>query len=185
GLDLLVDPLLEGHQARELGNPPRGSVGEHAGEVQEVLPSRQIPVKVGGLHDRADMRHGPGEIVRKVEPPDPDGPAIRPRQPDEHPDRGRLAGAVGAQEAKDLSGVEVEGDVRDGLSPAEALRQPLRGEDYGTLHARVLSGNMRRVLSRWWLWRIPAAIGAIAAVAFAAGFALALPGTLREPLGSA
>ena len=38
-------------------------------------------------------------------------------------------------------------------------------------------------LSRLWLWRIPAAIAGLAALLFAAGFVLALRGTLGEPVG--
>jgi lysophospholipase L1-like esterase len=44
---------------------------------------------------------------------------------------------------------------------------------------------MRRVNSRWWLWRIPAAVGTAAALVFAAGFVVALRGTLGEPVGEA
>jgi len=42
---------------------------------------------------------------------------------------------------------------------------------------------MARSLSRLWLWRAPAVVGAIAAILFAAGFGLALRGSLGEPLG--
>ena len=42
---------------------------------------------------------------------------------------------------------------------------------------------MARTLSRLWLWRLPAAIGVLAALLFAAGFVLALRGSLGEPLG--
>lgn len=42
---------------------------------------------------------------------------------------------------------------------------------------------MRRATSRWLLWRLPAAVGALAAVTFGVGFVLALRGSLGEPLG--
>jgi lysophospholipase L1-like esterase len=38
-------------------------------------------------------------------------------------------------------------------------------------------------LSRFWLWRVPAAIAGLAALLFLAGFGLALRGSLGEPLG--
>lgn len=38
-------------------------------------------------------------------------------------------------------------------------------------------------LSRWWLWRLPAVLGGLAALVFAAGFVFALRGSLGEPLG--
>lgn len=42
---------------------------------------------------------------------------------------------------------------------------------------------MARSLSRWWLWRLPAVLGSLAALGFAVGFVLALRGSLGEPLG--
>ncbi len=42
---------------------------------------------------------------------------------------------------------------------------------------------MARTLSRLWLWRIPGAIGVLAALLFAVGFVLALRGSLGEPIG--
>jgi lysophospholipase L1-like esterase len=42
---------------------------------------------------------------------------------------------------------------------------------------------MARTLSRLWLWSIPGAIGVLAALLFAAGFVLALRGSLGEPIG--
>jgi lysophospholipase L1-like esterase len=38
-------------------------------------------------------------------------------------------------------------------------------------------------LSRFWLWRVPAAIAGLAALVFLAGFGLALRGSLGEPVG--
>jgi lysophospholipase L1-like esterase len=38
-------------------------------------------------------------------------------------------------------------------------------------------------LSRFWLWRVPAAVAGLAAVLFLAGFVLALRGSLGEPVG--
>ena len=42
---------------------------------------------------------------------------------------------------------------------------------------------MARSLSRLWLWRAPAVVGALAGLLFAAGFVLALRGSLGEPVG--
>jgi lysophospholipase L1-like esterase len=42
---------------------------------------------------------------------------------------------------------------------------------------------LARTLSRWWLWRLPGAIGVVAALLFAAGFVFALRGSLGEPVG--
>src|ERR1700686_2932689 len=71
------------------------------------------------------MRHRPREIVREIEIADADGATVRAREPDEHPDRRRLSRAVGAEEAEDLSGAHVEGDIRYDLTLAEALRKAI------------------------------------------------------------
>jgi lysophospholipase L1-like esterase len=44
---------------------------------------------------------------------------------------------------------------------------------------------MRRTLSRFWLWRLPAAVATLAALAFGVGFVFALRGSLGEPIGDA
>lgn len=43
---------------------------------------------------------------------------------------------------------------------------------------------MTRLSSRLWLWYMPAAVGAVAALVFGIGFWLALSGSLGQPLGS-
>jgi hypothetical protein len=75
------------------------------------------------------MRHRPREIPREIEIPDADAPAVRARETDEHPYRRRLSGAVGAEEAEDLSRADIERDVGDDLTLAEAPREPFRFED--------------------------------------------------------
>jgi hypothetical protein len=52
-------------------------------------------------------------------------PAVGPQQRRQHPQGGRLAGAVRAEEAEDLAGGDVEGDVVDGDHVVEALRESL------------------------------------------------------------
>jgi hypothetical protein len=75
------------------------------------------------------VRHRPREIVREIEVPDADAAAIRAREPDEHPDRRRLSRAVGPEKTEDLSGADLEGDVRNGLPLAEAFRKAFGFED--------------------------------------------------------
>jgi lysophospholipase L1-like esterase len=50
---------------------------------------------------------------------------------------------------------------------------------------RIIRSHMaaRFTLSRFWLWTFPLAVGGAAALCFGIGFALALRGTLGEPLG--
>src|SRR5262249_50388888 len=112
------------------------------------------------------------------------------REPNQHADRGRLAGAIRAEEPEDLTGVEREGDVRDDLAPAEPLREVL-GDQHrlGGRGVRLhrVNGSSRPVMargtSRFWLWTAPVAVGTVAAVVLGAGLVLALRGAAGDPLG--
>ncbi len=64
------------------------------------------------------------------------------QQRGQHPHRGRLAGAVRAQEAVDLAVGDLEVHPVDGLDPALELACELVGLDRG--HARTVSGDARR-----------------------------------------
>src|SRR5262249_1375546 len=54
---------------------------------------------------------------------------IGPREPDHHVERGRLAGAVRAEEPDDLAGAHVDGDVVHDPTPRVRLHQLFRAED--------------------------------------------------------
>ena len=57
-----------------------------------------------------------------------DPPGVRAHEPEEHPQQGRLAGAVEPEEAPHLPLLQLEIDGVDGADPIEAPRDALRGQ---------------------------------------------------------
>ena len=97
--------------ARVVG-PPR----ERA-EVLEVLEAAEILVEHHLLGDVGEVPLGLERLLRDVDPVDACRPGRRLDEVEEEVDRGRLAGAVGAEQTEHLAGLDrerqvVEGDVR-------------------------------------------------------------------------
>jgi hypothetical protein len=72
----------------------------------------------------------------RVEAEDRRAAARRPQQIQEHPDRRRLAGAVGAEEAEDLALGDVERQTLDANHRPEILRQRVE-MNRGHTHVRT------------------------------------------------
>jgi hypothetical protein len=88
------------------------------------MPNRQR----GCLGQVADPRsHGP-RTAGHVEPVDLDAARARGEVAGDHPDRGRLAGPVGPEEAHDLAGRHREVDAVDGERAAVSLGQTGGGD---------------------------------------------------------
>jgi hypothetical protein len=87
-------------------------------EVNEAALQGDVLVEAAVFGHIADalfrvLGHGAAE--------DGDGAAVGFKDVEEHTDSGGLAGAVGTQEAEDLAGADLEGDIFDGLGFAEAF----------------------------------------------------------------
>src|SRR3954453_225723 len=67
---------------------------------------------------------------------DPGVAAVGLAEADEHPHRGGLAGAAGAEKARDGAGLAAECDVRHDGAPAELLGESVRFDHAGRLAAR-------------------------------------------------
>src|SRR5262249_29309504 len=121
-VDLLEERL---HAAR--GGAPVDAV--RAGEEAEVLLDREIRVEGEGL------RHVPGgaldalALPRDVPPGDAGVAGGRRDQSAQHADRGRLAGAVRAEETEDRAALDLEREPDDGIEGPEPAPQPLGGDD--------------------------------------------------------
>jgi hypothetical protein len=68
-------------------------------EQGQVLPARERGEEAGLLHDGPDPADHPRERSRHDLVEQPHLAGVGPDQPEQHPDGGRLAGAVGSQEA--------------------------------------------------------------------------------------
>ena len=74
-------------------------------------------------------------------------PGRRPQQAAHHLERGRLAGAVGAEQAEDLAAADAEGDPVGGGEVAEPLGQPV-GLDDGARRLAAAARGRRPAASR-------------------------------------
>ncbi len=94
-------------------------------EVANVLSRRQAriePSRVGQQAHGALRAERIGDHVRAV---DVDGAGVGPHQAREHAQRGRLAGAVRAEQARDGAVRGLKADTADRFDVAEALAQAL------------------------------------------------------------
>ena len=148
--DAARDHQTLGHAARERVDAGRGAVGqtellqqfrrprprlppvhpEVPAVVVEVLPYGEAAVERVGLGDDADRLLGQGRFAGHVHATDA-GPARRRHHAGrEHADCGRLAGAVGAEQAEDLARGDGQVESVDRLHAAGIrLREPLRLDD--------------------------------------------------------
>src|SRR6202012_5781996 len=96
-----------------------------------VLLGREVAVEGLVLEDEADVAAhvvaGGGDVEARDLGPSPARLGQRP----EHVDLRRLARPVGAEEAEDLAGPDLEVDAADGLEVAEAFAEVFDG-DRGT-----------------------------------------------------
>jgi hypothetical protein len=109
-------------------------------EVQ-VLPAGEERIERRLLQRDADDAPDLVALGRDVEAADGRMPSARRQESDEHLDRGRLAGAVRAEEAVDLPGLDVQVDAVDGARSLLVLADE-------TLDLDCVLGHRSRTLSR-------------------------------------
>ena len=111
-------PALSGQAPALEQLAPVGRVRVERGVQLEGLAHLQLLRQLGLLQLHADPLVQPVSVGPRVEPEDPDLPAITFAQALQALDRGGLARAVRAEDAEDLALIDVERDaVHDGLSP--------------------------------------------------------------------
>ena len=96
-----------------------------AAEEAQILLDRKVAVEREFLRHVADMFAHPFGITRDVDAGDEYAPGGRPQQAAENADRGRLAGAVGAEKPHDLAAPDAKAHVIDGDEIAEPFDQIL------------------------------------------------------------
>ena len=110
----------------DLVDPARVEPGRH-GQDPQVVAGRAARVEPARLQDRPDPAGRVGQLP--VGPAGDGGRAGgRGDQAEQHPQGGRLAGAVGAEEAGHRALVDLEVELVDGEHVAEALGEPLHAD---------------------------------------------------------
>src|SRR5690606_19581085 len=112
---------------------PRRELVEPRDEV-EVLPDREVLVEREALRHVADLALdqvglGPDIVAEHLA-----AAGIGAEQAADHPDRGRLAGTVRAEEADDLAALYAEVDMVDDHPTVEALGQARHVDDRRAVH---------------------------------------------------
>jgi hypothetical protein len=126
-----------GEQPLRAGPDLAAAQALQAAEVQQVLPGRQRPVHVAGaFQHRADLPHRGRTLPGHVVAVQPDRARRGQDQPAQHLDRGRLAGAVGAEQADHLPWRHAQRDVADGREQAFAV--PVALGQAGQLDGRMI-----------------------------------------------
>jgi hypothetical protein len=153
--DALVRPLAQQGEVEQLVHPGRHPLGlqpEVAAVDDQVLAHRQLAVQVGLLRDDAEPRLDPTPLAGGVHAEHTQLAAADRRQAVDHLHRGRLAGAVRAQEAEADPGLDLELDPVHGRSRPVALSQ-LAGDDGGLRCRRrghdVSSAKASALLTTW------------------------------------
>jgi hypothetical protein len=136
-------PLLAGVQVealQQLGAAPRVQPAAQPAEQVDHLatgqarPQRDVPGDVG----QPPVQRG--RVGPRVAAEQPRGTGIRPHQAQQHPDRGGLPGAVGAEEAVHLTGTHGQVQPVQGAGAPERLDQTVSANRVGhvvlLLHAR-------------------------------------------------
>ena len=101
---------------------------EEAGKEPDILVPGELEVGgelLGQISDQVPDQHRRGA---GVVPEDTDRAGVGADQGGQHPDGGRLAGSVGAEQAEDLAGSDAERDPVDRLHGAEADAQVRAGD---------------------------------------------------------
>jgi len=129
--------LLEAEGPEQLVGPYARrlrSVAEQPAEQDEVLPGGQVVVDRGELAGQADEpAHGVG-LGHDVVPEHPRAARVGTQERGEHPDRRRLAGAVGPEHAVHGAALDGQVDAVDGARRAKALDEPGRFDGEGGGH---------------------------------------------------
>ncbi len=131
---------VEADEVEHLVHPP-GADAVALGQAEQVMERAAPAVQRAGLEHRAHLVQRAPD-VRVGAAVDQHRAAGRPVQAEDHPHRGRLAGAVGSEEAGDDAGTDVEAELVDGPHRAVVLAQPAC-TDHG--HDRALRAGARHI----------------------------------------
>ena len=119
--------LVPKGQALQQGFGARfGSGGRHlpqAGDKGQILERCQLIIEQGLVGQPGDQALGSNRIGQRIHPEHADIPGVRAGEARNHPERCRLAGAIGAQQRIDLPGRHDEIEAIHGQKAVKGLGQ--------------------------------------------------------------
>src|ERR1700722_7256640 len=135
------------HEVEQLG----GSLGRglaieavHASGEAKKFGASEAPKKRHAFRHDSDVALDLDWVGVQIDAENFDAPRARSEQPGQHFDGRRFSGAVGTEEAEELSGGDLQVDVIDGQQVAEAARQTLRGDGGCGVHRTSKSSTRVR-----------------------------------------
>ena len=114
---------VEADEVEQAVDTARVDAHQLGGDRERLAPTTTA-VLSGGVEQDPDAAAGVGEVSQAAAEHERLA-GVRLGEPREHPERRRLAGAVGAEEPGHGSGLDAEGDVLDDSLPAEPLGEIL------------------------------------------------------------
>jgi hypothetical protein len=148
----------EAHELEEFGGAGGGGGGVeavHAADEAEVLGCGETAEEGEAFGDYADLPFDFDGVGEGVEAEDPDAAGGGGEKSGEHLDGSGFAGAVGAEEAKELAGRDGEVDVLNGGEVAEAAGEAGGGDGRDHVAEAYLRGivaggqSFERSLKAW------------------------------------
>src|SRR5438105_2890828 len=122
-LRLTLQELVEVEDLRRFAHPPVDLLPRHvlvAKPEREVVVDRHVRVERVRLEDHRDVASARCDVVHDPVA-DQDPPVRDLLEPGEHPERGALPAPRGPDEDEELSILDLDGEVLDGLRAVEAL----------------------------------------------------------------
>ena len=136
--DLGVGALAQADDVEDLVDARLVDLAVETAHQAQVLACAHVAVEGRHFDEAADVAQGLFLLARHLVVEHLREAAGRVDEAADHADGGRLAGAVGAEEAEDVAAPDREAEVIYGKSVAKALGELMRGE-----HDRRLLGHGR------------------------------------------
>ena len=129
--DLVALPVGQLHGVERRVDPALGAAAVERGDELEVAAAGEVGVEARRLHESGHPGQRPRPLDQRVAPEQLGDAGVRADEAEQHAQRGRLAGAVGAEEPVDVTALHGQVDVVDrrhvpvALDQAAGLDRPL------------------------------------------------------------
>ena len=139
--DLVARPVGEVDGVQRSIDPAGGTIAVERGDELEIAPAAHVRIEARRLDEPGDAVERAHAVDQRVAPEELDCALVGADEPEQHPHRRRLAGAVGPEIAIDVTAADRQVDVVDRGDPAVALDEPARLDRW---RARIRRAPHRR-----------------------------------------
>src|SRR6059058_2169935 len=132
--DLVLRAVSQLHRLEHRLDPGAGARLVVIGEQPKVAAAGEVRIEPRPLDEPGHALERPRTFNHRVAAEQPDAAVRRTDQPEHHPQRRRLSGAVRAEVAEDVAGSDCEVDPGDGDDVSVALDEPARDDGFRVVH---------------------------------------------------